>query len=762
MNAPAPEPTGCGRAPIHPPAAVQPHGALLALDPVDLRIVHAGGDTAGLLGAPPAALLGQTATAIPAIDRIRVARLRALLSGDRDIARPLHAFTLTAPDATSVDVIAHQASGLLVLEFEPQREAAPDNALALVQLMIRRVRRADTVQALCDAVAAELRAVTGFDRVLICRVLADGSGEVTAEALGDGVDSLRGLRYPASQISQHGRALDRINGLRAIPDARHAAAPIIPALHPRDGTPLDLSHSVIRGVSPAHRDTLAALGVVASMSLPIVQHGQFWGLIACHHGAPRYLPYRLREACDMFAELMSSQLEARIAAEQYEARLRSTRIHEELVTRMSQESDLAEGLIRFHPNLLDFIPAAGVGLWIDGQFTALGVTPSADQVEALIGWLGASANDGVFQSDCLPLIYPPAAAYADRACGLLALSISKTPRDYLLWFRPEAIRSVSWAGQPTKPASPGAERLERHGLAAWQQSVRLHARPWRESEIEAAHRLRLSLLDVVLRRIEQIARERKSARLLQEQLMRQLERGLRQSQDVARTLDQETKRRASVEADLSQVLRRTVEDQEAERLRIARELHDTLGQSLTLLHLGIESIGQATPGSDEMRQRIAGIKSLTVDIGREVNRLAWEIRPTALDDLGIQTAIQHLLDSWSQKAGVRFDLHLTLGERRLPAPIETTLYRVLQEALTNIVRHAEARHVGVILRLAEQQVTMIVEDDGRGFAGPNPDTKLPERLGLLGIRERLSLVGGSLEIESAPGKGTALFARIPL
>ncbi|MBB1093213.1 GAF domain-containing protein [Rhodopseudomonas palustris] len=755
-------PTACDREAIHLAGSIQPHGALLAVTPEDLQIVHAGGETAALLGVSIESLAGVSAFTIFSGDQI--ARLRALLGPDRKIERPLHAFTLKAADATPVDVVVHQASGLLVLEFEPRREPAPNNSLALVQSMIRHVQRAGTVQAFCDAVVAEVRAVTGFDRVMIYRFMPDCSGEVKAESRASGMESFLGLRYPESDIPKQARALYLANWIRAIPDARYAPARIVPMIDPRTGLPLDLSQSVIRSVSPAHRLYLAHMGVVASMSLSIIQHGRLWGLIACHHSSPRYLPYRMREACELFAEMASSQLEAKVAAEQLEARLRSTRIHEELVTRMSQESDLAEGLIRFHPNLLDFIPATGVGLWVDGQFTGLGVTPDAAQTEALIGWLTATANDGVFQTDALPLIYPPAKVFADCASGLMALSLSKSPRDYVLWFRPEVVRTVTWAGNPNKPVGVGPDggfTNPRRSFAAWQESVRLHSEPWRASDIEAAHRLRLSLLEVVLRRIDGIARERKSARLLQEQLMRQVEIGLRRSQDVAKTLREETRRRVSVEADLSQVLRRTVEDQEAERLRIARELHDTLGQSLTLLQLGFENLGQIAPDNGELQRRIAGIKTLTAEIGQQVNRLAWEIRPTALDDLGIQTAVQHLLDAWSEKSQVQFDLHMTLGDRRLPPAIETTLYRVLQEALTNIVRHAAASHVSVILRLSDRQVTMVVEDDGRGFVNPDA-ARPPERLGLLGIRERLTLVGGSLEIESAPGRGTALFARIPL
>jgi signal transduction histidine kinase len=245
--------------------------------------------------------------------------------------------------------------------------------------------------------------------------------------------------------------------------------------------------------------------------------------------------------------------------------------------------------------------------------------------------------------------------------------------------------------------------------------------------------------------------------------MRDLETGLKRSQLAAMNLKQETERRAAAEADLSNVLRRTVEDQEAERVRIARELHDTLGQSLTLLQLGLDGLGHASPNGNELKQRIAGMKTLAADVGREVNRLAWEIRPTALDDLGIQNAIQSLVDSWSQKSNLRCELQMNLTGERLSAPIETTLYRVLQEALTNVVRHAGASHVSVILALQDHHVSLIVEDDGRGFIQATENTAADAgRLGLLGIRERLSLVGGSLEIETTPGKGTTLFARIPV
>ena len=153
---------------------------------------------------------------------------------------------------------------------------------------------------------------------------------------------------------------------------------------------------MIRSVSPIHLEYLLNMGVVASMSLSIIMRGELWGLIACHHRTPRFLPHRLRMACELFAQMASWRLEIKVAGEDFDAHLHCKRVHEELVKRISREGDLAEGLTRHRPNLLDYIPADGVGLWIDGQFTALGHTPAADEVAALVAWLNKTAADGVY------------------------------------------------------------------------------------------------------------------------------------------------------------------------------------------------------------------------------------------------------------------------------------------------------------------------------------------------------------------------------
>jgi signal transduction histidine kinase len=218
---------------------------------------------------------------------------------------------------------------------------------------------------------------------------------------------------------------------------------------------------------------------------------------------------------------------------------------------------------------------------------------------------------------------------------------------------------------------------------------------------------------------------------------------------------------AQVDAERTALVSRVVVAQENERMRIARELHDSLAQYLAALRLKIDTIGQ----SDAPRREVLNeLRSLIGELGRAVNRMAWELRPVALEELGLHRAVDNYLEEWAEMAHLRVDLQIDLGGRTLPPAVETTLFRVLQEATTNVLRHAEATRVGVILEIRGDLVRLIVEDNGKGF--PTDDQQLPflagRRLGLLGMRERLALVHGALDVESSPGSGTTLFAGIPL
>jgi signal transduction histidine kinase len=220
--------------------------------------------------------------------------------------------------------------------------------------------------------------------------------------------------------------------------------------------------------------------------------------------------------------------------------------------------------------------------------------------------------------------------------------------------------------------------------------------------------------------------------------------------------------RAAVAVDLTErvsrdSVRRVVDAQELERKRLARELHDETGQALTSILLGLKPLEQNAVREEE-REAVAAVRELVVRTLQDVRRLAVELRPSALDDFGLVPAVERLVDTLRDRADAAVDLEVGIGDDRLPESVETTLYRIVQEALTNIVKHADAHQISIILARKGNDVSLLVEDDGAGF-DPNADDG---GLGLVGMRERVALVGGRLRIESTPGSGTTLVAEVPV
>jgi two-component system, NarL family, sensor histidine kinase DevS len=221
--------------------------------------------------------------------------------------------------------------------------------------------------------------------------------------------------------------------------------------------------------------------------------------------------------------------------------------------------------------------------------------------------------------------------------------------------------------------------------------------------------------------------------------------------------------RAAVAVDLADrvardSLRRVVEGQELERRRLARELHDETGQALTSILLGLKRVEEAGTREDA-RAAAAGLREEIVKTLQSVRRLAVELRPKALDDFGLVPALERLAEAFGESSGIAIDVEANLDEPRFPPEVETALYRIAQEALTNVAKHARAEHVSVVVTRRYGSVTVVVEDDGRGFASAGGDAA---GLGLVGMKERVGLLGGRLAIESTEGSGTTIVAEVPL
>jgi PAS domain S-box-containing protein len=229
---------------------------------------------------------------------------------------------------------------------------------------------------------------------------------------------------------------------------------------------------------------------------------------------------------------------------------------------------------------------------------------------------------------------------------------------------------------------------------------------------------------------------------------------------VGTHFDLTERKRAEAERARTEFLTRLVFAQEDERRRIAREMHDQFGEQLTALALRIRVLKDACAGHEDWRAHVESIEAIAQRLDRDVDTLVWELRPTALDDLGLRAALTNYVQEWSNRVGVSAKLHTSgLLDDRLPSDAETALYRIAQEALTNVAKHARAEHVDVILERRADTVLLIIEDDGVGF-DPAAAGGAGQGFGLVGMQERAGLVGAMLEVESSAGKGTTVLVRM--
>ncbi|HEV8608796.1 MAG TPA: sensor histidine kinase [Thermoanaerobaculia bacterium] len=218
--------------------------------------------------------------------------------------------------------------------------------------------------------------------------------------------------------------------------------------------------------------------------------------------------------------------------------------------------------------------------------------------------------------------------------------------------------------------------------------------------------------------------------------------------------------------DRTELLKQLVHAEEQERRRLSRRLHDQMGQHLAALTIGLKRLEPAAATAPEALERLDDLRALVDRIDQEVRRIALDLRPAVLDDLGLNDALESCVHEWSERSGVKADFQgVGLAGRAVSAPVETALYRVVQESLTNVLKHARASQVSVVAQERDGEVLLIVEDDGAGFDGEAVRSRPDRRargLGLIGIREGVATLGGTVTIESAPSRGTTVFVRIPL
>lgn len=519
--------TNCDREPIHQLGSIQPIGMLIAV--TSDWIIARAANAPAIIDTPDLDLIGLPLRELCDDEAIHTLRNRLTLLHGPDAVERLFGIALLRDRSTLFDCALHMSAGHIVIEIEPSADTDHADPSSLIRSMMGRLDHSADMRGFFREGARQVRAITGFDRVMVYRFDRDGSGEVVAEAARAGIGSFLDLRYPASDIPRQARALYLRMPFRIIADIDAPPAPIVPALD-EAGEPLDLSLSVLRAVSPIHIEYLRNMGVAASMSISIIVGGQLWGLFACHHYSPRCPSFDRRTVAELFGSMFALKLESRERRETADYEMRARAAGDRLLSAMAGDAALIDDPAWIGSMISETVPCDGVAIWLDGRMALSGKTPPASAIPTLVRRLNAMAASRAYSTDSIYKLMPEAEAYAADASGVLAIPISRSPRDYVMLFREEQIRTVKWAGDPHKPATlgpNGARLTPRESFAAWSQEVRCRSLPFTDAEMRVAETLRASLIEVVLRLSEEAQGERRRASERQELLIAELNHRVR-------------------------------------------------------------------------------------------------------------------------------------------------------------------------------------------------------------------------------------------
>ncbi len=503
----------CDREPIHLLGRVQPHGALLCFDTQGCLLARSA-NAREWLGAVPE--LGEPITDLH-LSPLSRQTIRAALA-DREMTS--ESVECKGASGERFDLIMHWTDDTLVVEFEQislKSPAATQFAL-FAQRAIQRLQAArhENVGQLLQAAAEAIRAMTGFDRVMGYRFMADGSGEVIAETRRDDLPAYLQQRYPASDIPQQARRLYVLNPIRLIADVNAEPVPIEPPLHPQTGMPFDLSHSVLRSVSPIHIEYLRNMGVAASMSVSIIRDGKLWGLFACHHMTPYRASHAVRLSSTVLTQIVSILVGQIEATQRADADRRIHDLRARIAGELAQADAPLAGLARAAPDIAALVDCEAVALVVDHEVVLRGKHADAVCRETLLELAQHMARTRVDHlacssaADALPETLAQGLA-ASRAAGCLAIQMQGDSRITIVWLRDELVETIHWAGPPDKVVAqgPNGPRLTPRGsFEVWKQTVTGRCRDWSEFDQLAARELRSILQEIALVQMRESERAR--------------------------------------------------------------------------------------------------------------------------------------------------------------------------------------------------------------------------------------------------------------
>lgn len=490
----------CGKVPLNQTNLIQPHGVLLIAGRKDFRILQLSENAEEIFGLDLKEILS-----IPLLNFITEEQAGKFRERFQKPFTGKLPFSFSFPSGEHLSSI-HSVDDYLVIEIEKQRRSADNtesflNIYQELKYAMTAVEATNTTEEACSVAINELKRISGFDKIMVYQFDEMWNGDVIAEVKEEDMDAYLGLKFPASDIPKQARELYKKTPYRLIPNIRYQPVRLYPVLNPKTNAFTDLSNSNLRSVAAVHLEYLRNMGVVASMSTRILVDGELWGLIACHHRTAKYLSF---EMCSVF-ELLSNVISSKISAVQkhdvFEYKSKMQDLYTGVIEDVYRQENITDSFIGRQEDVLKLLNADGVALTDNHQVYMIGQTPDEADINEMIFWLRSNGLNSTYHNPNLVSAFEPSRKYSGIASGILALPVQPEKGNFILAFRPEALRKVSWGGNPNEAVqfeADGKNYHPRNSFNQWQQTVKQTSVPWRKEEIEVAENFRNFVVEYTL------------------------------------------------------------------------------------------------------------------------------------------------------------------------------------------------------------------------------------------------------------------------
>jgi two-component system, chemotaxis family, sensor kinase Cph1 len=493
----------CGSLPIHLTNHIQPYGVLLVLDRGDFNVIQASENSNLVFGDSAEQMIGKPLhTYIP---QATVEKIQQKLS--TPFANPL-------PDQWRIRgaehfVLWHAKNSYLIAEIEiPGTETGEQSSFANVyhelKYAMNRIESAETLTSLWQIVVAEVKKVSGFDKIMVYQFDEEWNGTVLAEVLEPGMEVYLGITFPASDIPRQARELYKKNAYRYIPDRDAQPVRLYPVINSLTGAFIDLFDCNLRSVAAVHVEYLRNMDVAASMSIRIMKDNELWGLMACHHRTPRQLSFQMCSVLEMLSAAISAKLSLLVNKNNYQfdqnLKEKYTTLVKEIYAAASPDDTMVKS-----GRIAELFNAEGLAIIRNGLVRMWGKTPSEEDLHELTLWLSVQDIKGIYHTTSLSTVNDAAEPYKTACSGLLCLLIDPRRNDFLLLFRPEVVEMLQWGGNPDERIqfeNDGKSYHPRNSFKIWQQTVTGRSAGWRKEELLLAEVLRNFLYEFSTTRIK--------------------------------------------------------------------------------------------------------------------------------------------------------------------------------------------------------------------------------------------------------------------